>query len=743
MSGNSKDRRLNRRKVLRASPAAAVIVPTAPSFVGTHNAFFAAPAVITAAAATPGQSRAPKIDIVAYNGGEVLVDGFDLPVVVDFAGLHIPPTVPLNVDHQQDIQHLLGYGATALNANSLSISGSITATNPSAQEVVRLATDKDNPFPWQASIKAIIYAHRRVAPGQQVQINGRMFTGPFIHAIESQLTHCAVLGEGADQTSSVRIAAKAAQIIKGQSIMTFEQWLASLGVDQASANPALLDALKAQFAAANPTAQASAATAPPPQTAVVAAASGARVVGADSPETFLVAQNKAYADNLRRVAVVTAKAKDFPLIAAKAIEEGWDEHRTELEVIKANRPTGPSHQAVSQPAGPLVLEAALAATRRIPGHEKQYTDQVLQAAHSSFPRGIGLQQFLLIAAAANGYQVGPGMRISQGNLKSVLKAAFMEGPMAMQAAASGGGTSGILSNIANKELLSGYFEDDQTWREIAAIKSVNDFKTVTSYRMLDNFEYEELGPNGQITHGTLSEETYTRRAKTYAKMGGLTRVDIINDDLGAYDDLKTRVGRGASQKFNRKFWGKLLGMVSSGFFAAGNGNYISGATTNLGVDGVGLQLGILKFDAMRTPAADGSKVPGGAIGGQPKILLHGPSLQFNANRIYQSTTVNTGGAATSETVGNDNIHAGKYKPVKSVFMEDSSLTGYSSTAWALFRDPKVLAAIVVSFLNGVETPTVEQSDADFDVLGILFRGYHDFGIDEAEKLAAVWSKGAN
>jgi hypothetical protein len=38
--------------------------------------------------------------------------------------------------------------------------------------------------------------------------------------------------------------------------------------------------------------------------------------------------------------------------------------------------------------------------------------------------------------------------------------------------------------------------------------------------------------------------------------------------------------------------------------------------------------------------------------------------------------------------------------------------------------------------TGNETPTVESADADFDTLGVQFRGYHDFGCDQAEYLAA-------
>ncbi len=58
-----------------------------------------------------------------------------------------------------------------------------------------------------------------------------------------------------------------------------------------------------------------------------------------------------------------------------------------------------------------------------------------------------------------------------------------------------------------------------------------------------------------------------------------------------------------------------------------------------------------------------------------------------------------------------------------------------------FREAAVASAeIVVSFLNGVQTPTVESADADFDQLGFQFRGYHDFGVDLAEYVAGIKSK---
>ncbi|MBU0639071.1 MAG: hypothetical protein KKB50_09420, partial [Planctomycetes bacterium] len=42
--------------------------------------------------------------------------------------------------------------------------------------------------------------------------------------------------------------------------------------------------------------------------------------------------------------------------------------------------------------------------------------------------------------------------------------------------------------------------------------------------------------------------------------------------------------------------------------------------------------------------------------------------------------------------------------------------------------PTDLPVIEVAFLNGQESPTIETADADFNVLGIQMRGYHDFGV---------------
>jgi hypothetical protein len=49
--------------------------------------------------------------------------------------------------------------------------------------------------------------------------------------------------------------------------------------------------------------------------------------------------------------------------------------------------------------------------------------------------------------------------------------------------------------------------------------------------------------------------------------------------------------------------------------------------------------------------------------------------------------------------------------------------------------------IEVAFLNGQEAPTIETADADFNVLGVQMRGYHDFGVALQDPRAAIKCKG--
>ena len=685
----------------------------------------------------------PKITIKAYCGGELLVDGFEYPVVIDFEGLSLKEVVPLNVDHDTSLDYLLGQGVPEYSDGQLLIAGLITGENEPTRQVLR---QNAAGFQWQASVGVIVDESITIQAGQSQVMNGVRRNGPLIYATKSRLTHCAVLSEGADQGSAVTIAARAAQQQKGV-VMTFEEWVASLGFDAATLTEAGRAFLQSTYDAEYAEVEASTPEEEVVQAAMEDGTEEDKPVAAKAKAALkrkkiaaaMAAERNREADELTRVTKIKASCRNHPSVAAKAIKDGWSPEKAELEALKLDRSSvaSTSFNTIDMQAdGPQILEAALCVARKIKGTEQAFSDKVLQAAHTHYRR-VGLQQVILASAIQNGYQHSSGSRIHNGNLRDVLGFAMERAtPRELRASAfSTVSLPGIFSNVANKELLTGYMEEDQSWREVMAIKSVNDFKTVTSYRMLDDMEYESLTPAGEIKHGKLGEESYTRSVDTFAKMFTLTRKSIINDDLSAFDDLRDRVGRGAAKKLNRLAWTEWLD--NSTFFTTARGNYIEGSTTTLLTDGVGIGLALDAFDALRTPAADGSKVPGGLVGGSPSILLTpGGAISRNAELLFAGVNI------TQVKTADANLYAGRYKPVKSVFLNDSSLTNYSATAWYLLRDPSAGAAVVVSFLDGVENPTVESAEADFNTLGIQFRGYHDFGVDKAEYLAGVKSKGA-
>jgi hypothetical protein len=115
----------------------------------------------------------------------------------------------------------------------------------------------------------------------------------------------------------------------------------------------------------------------------------------------------------------------------------------------------------------------------------------------------------------------------------------------------------------------------------------------------------------------------------------------------------------------------------------------------------------------------------------PKILLVPNALGVTAANLMNSTFIANDTTANTLTLAN-NPHQGKFTVVQSSYLSNSLYTGYSTTAFYLLADPQDIPVIEVAFLNGREQPVVESADAEFDTLGVQFRGYFDFGVSQQE-----------
>lgn len=209
---------------------------------------------------------------------------------------------------------------------------------------------------------------------------------------------------------------------------------------------------------------------------------------------------------------------------------------------------------------------------------------------------------------------------------------------------------------------------------------------------------------------------------------------MINDDLGAFEQIPRILGRKAALKLEKEGWKLVMGM-SSPFFSTDN--YFDGATTNLQLSSLtsGEALMLNMKDAAGDPIMATAKylVTGTAIANTAQTLM-------GESRIIASEMVNTGGV--TKQLPAINVHAGKWIPLASPYINSTAITGYSATAWFLWADPADLPPFVVSYLNGRSQPTIESSDVSFERLGMSWRVVFDFGVDDAERLGIVKSKGA-
>lgn len=259
----------------------------------------------------------------------------------------------------------------------------------------------------------------------------------------------------------------------------------------------------------------------------------------------------------------------------------------------------------------------------------------------------------------------------------------------------------------------------------AAIRPVKDFKPVSSFRLTGNDQYEKIAPGGEIKHGTLSEEKFSNQADTYGRMIGISRQDIINDDLGALTTVPKKLGRGAALCFNEVFWSEFLD--NADFFTAAHGDLLTGTDTALTIDG------LTKAEVAFLEKTDPEGKP---LGIMPKILLVPNNLSVPAAQLMHSLELRqNGGDPGAYPVANP--HVGKFQVVRSAYLSASSQPNGDPRAWYLVASPDDLPVIEVAFLNGADVPTIEQAQADFGTLGIQMRGWHDFGCSKQDPRGAV------
>lgn len=456
------------------------------------------------------------------------------------------------------------------------------------------------------------------------------------------------------------------------------------------------------------------------QTAIAAAASTTnkkeakmadkieKTVQAEKPDTATV--EAAQTAERERVASVIAACKGHDDIMAQAVKEGWNAEKAELACLRAEKADAEKAKKeakiqASRPGAPAIIDlkaaapkddktivaaACMGAAMSDAKVEAQCKGVDLDAAHD-----LGIRKLSDIFAAF-GFTYRPG---NDAETTKALRAAF-----------SSANIPNVLSNIAHKFVLAGFGDAGEYWRAVSRAIPVSDFKQVKGVRLVMGGLLKSLAKGGELQHVDLSDEARNIQAATKGSIVGITREDLINDDLGVLAFIPERFGMMAGRTINTDVFG-AISTTSSDY-----GAHTSGALSldNLAA-AYALALGIKDSD-------------GNPLGVLPDRILCSPSNFITARGIYQSETI-TG--ASSKTV-RDNVMRNLLEPVTSPYL--------SGTKYWLFS--RAFPLVDVAFLGGRQTPVVETANADFNQLGIQMRCYFDYGASMGEAKAAVYSTGA-
>jgi hypothetical protein len=433
-------------------------------------------------------------------------------------------------------------------------------------------------------------------------------------------------------------------------------------------------------------------------------------IAAEADEEFSMADNAtqtpaeepivaAAVEATASVAVETKPEVDHAEVIAELTKKV--ETMEKLIATRDERPAAPAvHMAQPTARTPEVIEAAFALQGGLPNVEKQYDAKTLEAA-AKIQRTTSLGEVLLSAAEEGGYT--GSRRISAATLRPILAAAWATHSI-----------SGILSSTVNKFLLAGFNGVEGSWRSISSVRSVNDFKTLTSYRLNGGFKFEKVANGGELKNASASDESRTISADTYGIMTSVTRTDLINDDLGALTAVPQRIGRGGALKLNDVFWASF--QDDSAFFTTGRGNKKATAGA----------LSLANLKAIATLFRKLKDADGNPVAVEPRVLLVPADIELAAAEIMGSSLLVGGSSAGPDR----NVLAGRYQVVSTSYLS-------SAEDYYLLASPADLPVMEVAFLNGVQSPIVETAEADFNTLGVQMRGYFDFGVAKAEYLAGV------
>jgi hypothetical protein len=596
----------------------------------------------------------PTFRMVAYTGGRQNVKNFPVPVVMDVKGVSfsangLPPAL-----YHHSMKDNVGHTTrVAVEGHQIIAEGVLSGTGPKARQVL---DDAKNGYRWQASPGYFVRPDdlEFFPKGKTIRVNGQSFEGPVLVAWKTKVREFSFVGIGADESTSVRVAAEASLEV---SEMTFAEFVEAQGLEETNLSDTLRATLKRSYeleveAAGEdddeddlePSPQAKRKTKP-----VAPARKGTKPIKVDASADDDADEEDPVLEHRRRMAAERRRTDEVIRICAEygnpkrkikgqeisieamAIEEGWDLKTTELEAIKASRGTAPAGHSGSTRsalfnadvlAAGIMLNCEGAGSGRDEGEELSGFQLDSKALHDGKARSRGIapwlaggpnsERFQQTVEAAGRVRGMSFIDICRHGLAADGRQDAFHAPQheVIEASFSSTTLSNVFTQNVTAQVLDAFRElGDNT----AGLCSENG--TIANYlpqervrTLLGGDDLEALGENGEARDATLSDKKETYQIDRFAKKFSLDEIAIQNDNLQVFAEMPRRMGRAANRIKPRLIFGLLLSnpTMADGMtvFHEDRGNYLEGAIDAAGIKAAQIAMRKMKEGLSTDPEED-------------------------------------------------------------------------------------------------------------------------------------------
>ncbi|WP_323929295.1 ClpP-like prohead protease/major capsid protein fusion protein [Aeromonas caviae] len=287
----------------------------------------------------------------------------------------------------------------------------------------------------------------------------------------------------------------------------------------------------------------------------------------------------------------------------------------------------------------------------------------------------------------------------------------------------------ILLDVANKSVLEGWENAEETFDKWTRKGTLSDFKVASRIGLSDIPSLRKVREGAEYKHVTLSDTGATIQLATYGELFAITRQAIINDDLDMLTRVPALFGAAARGTIGDLVYAVLTGNVkmpdNKTLFHADHKNLLTGADAAMGIKGLSAAKTLMR--GQRAVGADDK--PGRALNIRPGYALVPIELEDTALQLINSTSVP--GADANSGIAN---------PIKGFVdvIGEPRLSDASTEAWYLAA--KGGDTIEVAYLDGQDTPWIEQQEG-FTVDGVTTKVRIDAGVSALDYRGLVKSAG--